>query len=110
MVDFFGNVQGVEVGGGAGFNETEWEEGMRWLARAFREKEDQEGEAGIDGDMKATGISNGSRVQATGRTRPSQISKVARVQEGTQWTQKLTGTAVLLGLVALWTGSSMLGG
>lgn len=111
VVDFFGNVQGVEVGDAASFNETEWEQGMSWLAKAFKERELEQKEAATDTQKTSNPQANTtSTTTTTARTRTSQISKVAQVQQGQQWTQKLIGTAILLGVAALWTGSSMLRG
>ena len=121
VMDFFGNVQNVEVQhGGAesptGWNETEWAESMRWLKTAFEERK----EKGID-DSPYTGFEGDktkpSSKEGTDKAKPSATVKATKaergaqkVQQGDRWWQQAVGISVLVGCAALWGGAEYLNG
>ena len=129
VMDFFGNVQGVEVQGGEtdgerngrGVNETEWRESMEWLGRMFRERESaerEEAEQRDAGDTSKEGRTASSSVAEEDSRRPTPApsrsasadkQKVSRVEEGSPWTQRIVGAAALLGVGVMWGGASWMG-
>ena len=103
VMDFFGNVQGVEVEG-VGGNETEWREEMRRLediinrARAIGKVTDaKESETPVE-EVIAQG-----RNLSRGR-----IPGAARVEGVEAWGQRILGAGALLGCVLFWSGASWL--
>ena len=116
VMDFFGNVQGVEIQGSAGansFNDTEWAQGMKWLAEMFREKEllrEQESKNGRrSGKSSAAEGRGGSGSAGQKPSYHGNRQKISRVEEGSQWGQKIVGAVAILGLAALWSGASWMG-
>ena len=105
VMDFFGNVQGVEVreeGGAGGFNETAWSEGMHWLREAFRERE-KAGHGPKGHAPPAASQANRSR-----RATPGPKARAARVEDVSPWPRRLVGTAALGGVLAMWAAASRL--
>ena len=119
VMDFFGNVQNVEVqgenttDGGRPFNETEWAEGMMWLKAMFEEKKLQEMEA--QEELKKTAkVSSAS--EAASRQQKTSVPQAglkrrgaAKVEQTSLWFQRLVGAGALLGCAVLWGGASWLG-
>ena len=98
VVDFFGNVQGVEVG-----NETEWRDDMKRLeeiiqrAKAWEAKYDT-GEA----PFKDGGSNTAEKVKLrNGKGIPSSKS-AAQVEAGDTQSQKMIGLGTLLACVMIW--------
>lgn len=103
VMDFFGNVQGVQVEGGRG-NETEWREDTRGLeeiinrARAAgRVAEIKKSEAPVP-DVIAQGRDSGKE----------NIEGPAKVEGVEAWSQRIWGAGALLGCVLVWGGASWL--
>ena len=111
VMDFFGNVQGVEVqepgDAAGGFNETAWAEGMHWLREAFREREEAAAKRG-----NATGghADQDPRPASPANRSPRAIShskaRAARVEDVSPWSRRLVGTAALGGVLAMWAAAS----
>ncbi|MCJ1382470.1 glycosylphosphatidylinositol anchor biosynthesis [Xylographa soralifera] len=107
VMDFFGNVQGVEVDDGAagwGGNESEWREDMRRLEEIWRrgkemEREMQGGNATVD--------------EAQGQVLKQEVKKrrmegPAKIEAGSSWSQRIMGAGALLGCALAWGGASWL--
>lgn len=101
VMDFFGNVQGVEVEGGVGGNDTEWKEDMRRLEEIFararaRRNETLKGvtQLGVEVPEPRT---QGLEAAAEG---------AAKVEAGGGWNQQLLGVSALLGCALIWGGAS----
>ena len=111
-MDFFGNVQGVEVGNGNG-SETDWREEMSGLeeviARAWaRAREEQEQEA-KEGRKNSTAKSQAphEEVVIPGRDlRKEKVQGPAKVEAGEAWGQRVLGLGSLVGCALLWSGVS----
>ena len=97
VMDFFGNVQGVEVG-----NETEWREDLKALQEIIErarisERNESTLKSHVAGDedlIERRGLENGK------------VEGAAKVEAGEAWGQKLLGAGTLLGCVLLWGGVS----
>ena len=101
-MDFFGNVQGVEVEGGDGVgNETEWREDLRRLGEILRRKEveDQNGGGKEEGPAvrELMAECDGPRERHAG---------AAKVEVAKGWSQRVVGASVLLGCAVIWGGAS----
>ncbi len=101
VMDFFGNVQGVEVEGG---NETEWRESMRRL-------EDIITRARARGNVPEGRKSEPPAEQAVVKVesaRKKGVEGAAKVEVGEAWGQRMLGAGALLGCALLWGGASWL--
>ena len=101
VMDFFGNVQGVEVEGG---NETQWREEMRRLeeiiARARARVNGSEGwKSEPPAEQAVVKVERGSKKGVEG---------AAKVEEREAWGQRILGAGALLGCALLWGGASWL--
>ncbi|KAL9072025.1 MAG: hypothetical protein Q9161_003799 [Pseudevernia consocians] len=103
VMDFFGNVQGVEVEG-VGGNETEWREDIRRLeeiinrARARGSTTDaKKSEAPLE-EVTAQG-------RDLGKEKVEGAAKIERVEA---WSQRTLGAGALLGCALIWGGASWL--
>ena len=100
-MDFFGNVQGVEVEGG---NETEWREKMVRL-------EDIISRARARGNVPEGRKSEPSAEQAVVQVESAGkkgVEGAAKVEVGEAWGQRMLGAGALLGCALLWGGASWL--
>jgi hypothetical protein len=106
-MDFFGNVQNVEVeaGGEFGGNETGWKEDLVRLGEMVREA------------RRKRGVENGTSVespevtQKVTKKRPLQSRKnvgAVKVEAEQGWGKKITGAWALLGCAAVWFAGSVL--
>jgi len=99
VVDFFGNVQGVEVEGMA--NETEWREDLERLGELLRKR-------------REVGNETGSRREEAPRKLVVEGAKLgkerregaAKVEGGKGWGQQVLGASALLGCALVWGGAS----
>ena len=103
VMDFFGNVQGVEVEGVSG-NETEWREDMRRLeeiinrAHARRDTtQDEKSKAPDEEVFMQKRILN-----------KWEIKGAARIEGIEAWGQRVLGAGALLGCALVWGGASWL--
>lgn len=114
VMDFFGNVQGVEVEQqqqqqqqGIG-NESEWREDLRRLGEIMRRRRKEESEetrnpsAGESATKPLNPTSTPSPRSAT--TRPG----AAKVEAANSWTQPVLGAWALVGCALVWSGASWL--
>jgi len=105
VMDFFGNVQGVEIegvggGGKGGINDTEWEEGMQWLQAMFEEKRLREMEAAV-----TNGTQGSKKTPAQGQS-PFSGRTAMKVDSTGAWKRQLMGGGALLACALLWGGAS----
>ena len=101
VMDFFGNVQGVEVEGG---NETEWKEKMRSLEEIITR-------ARARGNVSEGWKSEPPAEQAVvkvERAGKKGVEGAAKVEAGEAWGQRMLGAGALLGCALLWGGASWL--
>lgn len=101
VMDFFGNVQGVEVEGG---NETQWREEMRRLEEIITR-------ARARGNVSEGWKSEAAAEQAVvmvERAGKNRVEGTAKVEAGEAWGQRILGAGALLGCALLWGGASWL--
>lgn len=101
VMDFFGNVQGVEVEG-AGGNKTEWREDMRRLEEIINR-------ARARGNATEARRSEAPAQEAIGPGRKlakKNVEGAARVEAGETWSQRILGAGALLGCALVWGGAS----
>lgn len=118
VMDFFGNVQGVEIGakgdeGGRGVgNESEWKEDLRrlgemWRRAREREREDRRGGGNQTADRDTTPPPPAqAQEQDPLRLRPSAV----KIQLPGGWAQNMLGAVALAGCAMLWGGAWWLEG
>ena len=105
VMDFFGNVQGVEVEG-AGGNETEFREDMRRLEEIIARARARSNETLRDAkDLKSEAPADEVALQhrETGQRR---AEGAAKVEAGEGWSQQILGAGALLGCALVWGGAS----
>ena len=109
VMDFFGNVQAVELDGGkgGGANESEWREDIRRLEEFIQRARDWKNKTSTPIDEDANPQSQDVRAaKATGEER---FEAAAKVEAGDNWTQQqLLGTAALIGSIVIWGAASWL--
>jgi GPI-anchor transamidase subunit K len=112
VMDFFGNVQAVEVqDGGSAYNDTEWRESMQWFKRMFEEHERQEA---TDGSVEAGKPGSSTREAESSKpttktSRRSPVHGAAKVVKGDVWSHQVAGGVMLATCAALWFGTQYLG-
>ena len=100
-MDFFGNVQGVEVEGG---NETQWREEMRRLEEIItRARARGNVSEGWKSESPAEQV-----VVKVERAGKKGVEGAAKVEAGEAWGQRMLGVGALLGCALLWGGVSWL--
>ena len=105
VMDFFGNVQGVEVEGGVGGNETEWREDMKRLEEIIMRARARANQTLNDNnDLKSDTPADEILMQGreTGLKRAEGAAKV-EVRGG--WDQQMLGASALLGCALVWAGA-----
>ena len=102
VMDFFGNVQGVEVEGGVGGNETEWREDMKRLEEIFAKARARENATSKDDEQHS-----GEEAPEPSHTGPeATIEGAANVEAGEGWSQQVLGVSALLGCALMWGAAS----
>ena len=102
VMDFFGNVQEVEVQGGTGVaNDTEWREDLRKLAEIVRRRKD----AGYP--TEEVDVTN-QNVRKDPEKPQRSKEGAAEIDAGSNWTQRVLGATTLLGCALLLGGASWL--
>lgn len=104
VMDFFGNVQGVEVEG-VGGNETEWKEDMKRLEGIINR-------ARVRGNMTQE-EKNQPPVEKEVVAQRSDVGKgkvegAAKIEGAEAWGQRILGAGALLGCALIWGGASWL--
>ena len=107
VMDFFGNVQGVEVEGeeeGGRGNESEWREDLRRLGEIMRRQRERNGnETGERG-----AVERGDGVVLAERPERKQYMGAGKVQAKEGWGQSAMGASALIGCAMVWGGASWL--
>ncbi|KAL8725516.1 MAG: hypothetical protein Q9166_007302 [cf. Caloplaca sp. 2 TL-2023] len=99
VMDFFGNVQDVEVEGEkGGWNESAWREDLRRLRNIMERRNGTEMRRDIQGGEIVT-----PKVTSE-QSRPG----AAKVETGGGWGQQMMGASALLGCLLIWGGTSLL--
>ena len=105
VMDFFGNVQGVEVDGGIGRNETEWMEDMRRLEEIITRARAREDQTLRDGkELRSETLTEEVLMQGreTGQRR---AEGAAKVEAGKGRDQQMLGIGALLSCALVWGGT-----
>ena len=105
VMDFFGNVQGVEVEGGAAGNETEWREDLRMLEEIINRARARGNVTERQVGRKNESFAETRFIQnrSTGKRR---AGGAAKVEVGEAWRQRILAAGALLGCALLWGGAS----
>ncbi|CZT09955.1 GPI-anchor transamidase precursor [Rhynchosporium agropyri] len=104
LMDFFGNVQNVEVDSATEGNQTEWKEDLLALGKKVRELRER---ADTD-DAKAKKVSMEEQEPVLERQNVGRM-KAAKVEvDDTWWGKKAVGAWALLGCALVWTAGSYL--
>ena len=98
VMDFFGNVQEVEVDDGKGWNVSEWREDLRRL-REIVERTDEARKVVDQEEDKVVIPKSSSKRRREGP---------AKVEDGNSWSQQMMGAWALIGCAFLWRGTSFL--
>ncbi|MCJ1477438.1 glycosylphosphatidylinositol anchor biosynthesis [Lambiella insularis] len=107
VMDFFGNVQGVELedeAAGWGGNESDWKEDMKRLEEIWRRGKEME--AGI-GQPNETARQLPEPVLEKEVKRRTLVG-AAKVEAASSWGQKILGAGALLSCALVWGGASWL--
>ena len=103
VMDFFGNVQAVEVEG-VGGNETEWREEMRRLADIINRTRTRGNMIGAErGEVPVEEVIARDRDSGKGK-----VEGVAKIEGLEAWGQRILGAGALLGCALVWGGASWL--
>ena len=97
VMDFFGNVQGVEIG-----NETEWREDLKALQEIIERARLREGNESLPKShtIREDDLLKGRELEK------GKVEGAAKVEAGEAWRQRLLGVGSLLICALLWGGVS----
>ncbi|KAL8750310.1 MAG: hypothetical protein Q9184_006467 [Pyrenodesmia sp. 2 TL-2023] len=101
VMDFFGNVQDVEVEGTGAWNESEWKEDLRRL-KELVERSDEKVVSPKEAENLSDEIPTSRVIKQPGR------QAAAKVDSGLGWGQQAMGVSALLGCALLWGGATFL--
>ena len=103
VLDFFGNVQGVEIEAGLKEAQNDWKQDLEALQNMLKDVESR-----IDGEQEAE-EAEGAGVESTAAVKAKRnVSRVAldMAQGGESWMKKLAGVASLAVLGGAWVASN----
>lgn len=103
IMDFFGNVQNVEVDGGEARNETQWREELEAIDKMILEAKRRHNES------LNVRPQNQHIIEEAEPLRPQQSRRkegAVKVDEESGWTKQLVGAATLVGCAGIWAASS----
>ncbi|KAF2866873.1 peptidase C13 family-domain-containing protein [Massariosphaeria phaeospora] len=105
VMDFFGNVQNVEVEGGVQKNETEWQEELAAIDRMILETRRRHNESLITRPQSQHVVE-----EATSADSKQALRKegAVRVDGESGWAKQMVGAAALLGCAGIWAAGSWL--
>ena len=118
VMDFFGNVQNVEVGDGNGANSTKpgsIEEDLVAIAKLVEEWKERERRHFSQSSEDLNTTAAEQQVDKTRKERSQKISPTLKapgamkMSDTNSWTNQLIGVSVLAGLGAVWFSGSLLG-
>jgi len=98
VMDFFGNVQNVEVDGTVLGNDTEWKEALAHLKTMFEQAEKT-------GNGSIADLQTDSHPRHTVQQQ-AKSQRAAKVDTDNLWTKKALGVSALLGCVGVWVAAS----
>ncbi|KAF2690243.1 hypothetical protein K458DRAFT_383368 [Lentithecium fluviatile CBS 122367] len=106
VMDFFGNVQNVELDGGESRNETQWQEELAAIERMIDEAKRRHNESLSVRPLAEHLVEEAEQPQP----QPQQSLKAGavRVDEESGWQKQVVGAAALLGCAGLWAVGSWL--
>jgi phosphatidylinositol glycan class K len=105
VMDFFGNVQNVEVEGGQGRNESEWRRELAAIETMIEEAKRRHNASLVTAPHPVQVI---EEVKAVETLQAVKREGAMRVDEEVGWEKQAVGAAALLGCVVLWVGGSWL--
>ncbi|KAF2733451.1 hypothetical protein EJ04DRAFT_272199 [Polyplosphaeria fusca] len=105
VMDFFGNVQNVEVEGQARRNETEWEEDLLAIEKMIAEAKRRHNES-LNTQPLPSHLVEEADAQDTKQT--VRKEGAFRVDEDAGWAKQIIGAVALLGCVGIWAAGSWL--
>ncbi|KAH0533989.1 glycosylphosphatidylinositol anchor biosynthesis [Glutinoglossum americanum] len=110
VMDFFGNVQNVEVeaGGAFGGNETGWRDDLARLGEMVREAAGRRGGEAPANGTRVEGPDGGRSVGAGKALRGGKHVGAVKVEAEQGWGKKIAGAWALLGCAAVWFAGSAL--
>ena len=103
VMDFFGNVQGVEVEG-VGGNETEWREEIRRLEEVIYRARAM----GKVAEAKKSEVPVEEIIAHEGDLSRGRVEGAAKVEGIEAWSQRILGMGALIGCALFWGGASWL--
>ncbi|KAF2706341.1 hypothetical protein K504DRAFT_459640 [Pleomassaria siparia CBS 279.74] len=105
VLDFFGNVQNVEVEGGERKNETQWQQELAAIERMILEAQRRHNESLATGPHPEHLVEEAKAVEMMQAQRRE---GAMRVDEESGWQKQLVGAAALLGCAGMWAAASWL--
>ncbi|CAO2655892.1 Nn.00g046950.m01.CDS01 [Neocucurbitaria sp. VM-36] len=102
VMDFFGNVQNVEVEGGENRNETQWKEELEAIERMIIEAKKRHNES-VNVRPQAQHVAE--EVKPVHRLRKE---GAVRVEEEQGWNKQIFGAAALVGCASIWLAGTWL--
>jgi glycosylphosphatidylinositol transamidase (GPIT) subunit GPI8 len=105
IMDFFGNVQNVEMEAGVMKNETEWEEELRAIDRMIEEAKRRHNATLAAAPQHVSVI---EEVKGAEAKRAVKREGAVRVDEASGWSKQMVGTIALLGCAGIWAAGSWL--
>jgi GPI-anchor transamidase subunit K len=105
IMDFFGNVQNVEVEGGNARNETQWQDELKAIEKMIEEARRRHNETLAASPQHASVIEEVKAAEAKASARKE---GAVRVDEVEGWSKQAIGAAALLGCVGIWAAGSWL--
>ena len=105
-MDFFGNVQDVEIGEvGGGWNESEWREDLRRLREIVERRQERARRDDVDDAVR---VLKKEEERFTKHITREKRTVPAKVEAQSGWSQQILGAGALLGCALIWGGTSLL--
>ncbi|KAI9793775.1 MAG: glycosylphosphatidylinositol anchor biosynthesis [Piccolia ochrophora] len=101
VMDFFGNVQNVELEGGSG-NESTWKEDVEVLAQMIEARRKAPSELDHASDAERGGVPS----PQDGRSAPQRRPGAVKVQAEDVWTRQTVGVSALASCALIWLAGS----
>lgn len=110
VMDFFGNVQNVEIEGVQRRNETEWEEELRAIEGMIQEAKRRHNESLHAAPQHASVMEEvvSKEKEAKQAKQGTRKEAAMKVDEEAGWGKQIVGVAALLGCVGIWAAGSWL--
>jgi phosphatidylinositol glycan class K len=103
VMDFFGNVQNVEVEGGQGRNESEWMRELEAIEKMIEEAKRRHNESLATAPHSVQVIEEAKAIETMQALRRE---GAMRVDEESGWKKQAVGAAALLGCAGMWVAGS----